>query len=84
MEITLFVKQPNAAEYTKLGAVKVYAIPRVDEYISAEWDGGTKYFQVMAIHHATIDEAIEVYALLGEPPWEARKSRAIGFGPSSR
>lgn len=84
MEISLFVRQPNATEYSKLGKIRVEALPRVDEYISADWEGGKKFFQVMAIHHPTMEGLVELYAVQGEPPWEAKRARAIGFGPSSR
>jgi len=85
MDVTLFVRVPNATEYDKLGAKDFSVLPRVDEYISAEWKNEKKFFQVVAIHHATEkQEEINLYAVRTEPPWEIRKSRAIGFGPSGK
>ena len=84
MEVSVFIRQPNATEYSKLGKITVETLPRVDEYISADQGGERTFFQVMAIHHATSDSLIELYAVQGEPPWEAKKARTIGFGPSSR
>lgn len=80
MEVSVFVRQPNSTEYSKLGKKEFAVIPRSDEYFSAEWEGGKKYFQVLAIHHNIEGKGIELYALQSDPPWEVRKSRAIGFG----
>lgn len=80
MEVSVFVRHPNSLEYNKLGKKEFTVIPRSDEYISAEWEGERKYFQVLSIHHNVEGKAIELYALLSDPPWEVRKSRAIGFG----
>lgn len=80
MEVSVFVRQPNSIEYSKLGKKEFAVIPRSDEYFSAELDGSKKYFQVLSIHHKVDDEAIELYALQSDPPWEVKKSRAIGFG----
>ena len=84
MDVSVFVREPNSTEYTKAGGRKFSVLPRVDEYMSIDWEGGRKYFQVIAIHHATEDQSIELYAVRSEPPWEIRKSRAIGFGPSGK
>ena len=78
MEVSIFVRQPNATEYSKLGKKEFDVIPRTDEYISAEWEGEKRYFQVIAIHHS--EDTIELYALQSDPPWNVKKSRAIGFG----
>ncbi len=78
MEASVFVRRPNATEYSKLGSKKFAALPRVDEFISDEWEGGKKYFQVVAIHHT--EGAIEVYAVEAAPPWQIKQSRSIGFG----
>jgi len=80
MQVTIFVRLPNTAEYSKLGKKEFTVIPRADEYFSAEWEGSKKYFQVMAIHHSDDGETIELYAIQSDPPWEVKKSRAIGFG----
>ena len=80
MEVLVFVRQPNAVEYTKLGKKEFLTIPRADEYLSAEWEGGKRYFQVLAVHHNLEGKAVELYALQSDPPWEVKKSRAIGFG----
>jgi hypothetical protein len=85
MDATVFVRVPNSTEYNKLGAKTFSVLPRVDEYVSAEWQREKRFFQVVAIHHATDKEGlIELYAVQSEPPWEIRKSRAIGFGPSGK
>lgn len=84
MDVSLFVREPNSAEYTNAGGRKFSVLPRVDEYISMEWDREKRYFQVIAIHHASGDGNIELYAVRSEPPWEIKKSRAIGFGPSGK
>ena len=80
MEATVFVRQPNAPDYSKLGKKDFATMPRADEYISAEWEGSKKHFQVVAVHHADDGKTIEVYAIQSDPPWEIRKGRAIGFG----
>lgn len=80
MEVSVFVRQPNSTEYTKLGKKEFSVLPRVDEYISAKWEGSAKYFQVVALHHVADGKEIELYAVQSDPPWEIRKSRTIGFG----
>ena len=56
-------------------------LPRLDEFISAEVDGEKKYYQVVALHHATDKKGgVELYAVQTDPPWEAKKTRTIGFG----
>jgi hypothetical protein len=80
MDVNVFVRQPNTAEYSKLGKQQFAALPRIDEFISAEWEGSKRYFQVLAIHHPAHHEAVELYAIQSEPPWELKKGRAIGFG----
>ncbi len=80
MEVTLFVRQPNATDYSKLGKKEFAIVPRTDEYVSAEWEGSKKHFQVMAIHHTEDGETIELYAIQSDPPWEVKKGRTIGFG----
>ena len=85
MDATVFVRIPNSTDYEKLGPKPFAALPRADEYISAEWQGEKKFFQVAAIHHATDKQGvIEVYAVQTDPPWQIRRSRAIGFGPSGK
>jgi hypothetical protein len=84
MDISVFVREPNATDYANAGTRKFSALPRVDEYISIDWEGEKKYFQVIAIHHASEDGSTELYAVRSEPPWQIRKSRAIGFGPSGK
>lgn len=79
MEVTVFVRQPNAPEYSKLDGKEFATLPRADEYISADWEGSKKYFQVTAVHHAEDGKTIEVYALQTDPPWVLKKGRAIGF-----
>ena len=80
MEVTVFVRQPNAPDYSKLGDKEFVTLPRADEYISAEWEGSKKYFQVVAVHHGDDGETPEVYAIQCDPPWELKKARTIGFG----
>ena len=81
MDASLFVRLPNVTEYSKMGVRVFSALPRVDEFISAEVEGKKKYFQVIAVHHESDNEgAIEIYAVQTEPMWEAKKGRAIGFG----
>ena len=80
MDVTVFVRQPNAPDYSKLGEKEFATLPRADEYISAEWEGGKKFFQVIAIHHRDDGQTIEVYAIQSDPPWELKKGRTIGFG----
>ena len=84
MDVSVFVREPNSTEYAKAGARKFSVLPRVDEYISMDWDGEKKYFQIIAIHHASEDGNIDLYAVRSEPPWEIKRSRAIGFGPSGK
>ena len=79
MDVNVFVRQPNTAEYSKLGKKTFAALPRVDEFISAEWEGSKRYFQVLAIHHPADNDGVELYAIQSEPPWELKKGRAIGF-----
>lgn len=79
MEVTVFVRQPNAPEYDKLGKREFTTIPRADEYISAKWEGSKAHFQVITIHHCDDGKTIELYALQSDPPWEMKKGRAIGF-----
>ena len=80
MEVTLFVRQPNATDYSKLWKNEFAIFPRTDEYVSAEWEGSKKHFKVMAIHHTEDGETIELYAIQSDPPWEVKKGRTIGFG----
>ena len=80
MDASIFVRQPNAKEYSSLGTKKFTALLRIDEFLSAEGEGGKRHFQIVAIHHATENGSIEVYAVQCEPTWEIKKSRAIGFG----
>jgi hypothetical protein len=81
MEASIFVRLPNSTEYTKLGTKKFAVLPRVDEFLSAEYGGSNKFFQVFAVHHAVEKEGvIEIYAIQTEPNWEVKKGRAIGFG----
>jgi hypothetical protein len=79
MDAAVFIRQMNATQYRELGIRHFSALPRVDEFISADVEGGKKYFQVVAVHHAA-DDNIELYAVQTEPSWEIRKGRAIGFG----
>jgi len=82
MDASVFVRMANLTEYNKLGSKKFSVLPREDEFISAQSEGEKKYFQVVAVHHATDqEEGIEIYAVQTEPPWLLKKSRAIGFGP---
>ena len=85
MEVSLFVRPLNSLEYSKMGVKEFQVLPRMEEFISAAWDGNKKYFQVVAIHHgAENDGAIEIYAVQTEPLWEVKKGRSIGFGPSGK
>ena len=85
MEVSIFVREPNSVEYVKARSRKFSVLPRVDEYVSLEWEGDKKYYQVLAIHHALMEEgSIELYAVRSDPPWEIRKGRTIGFGPSGK
>ena len=85
MEVSLFVREPNSVEYAKAGSLEFSVLPRIDEYVSVEWEGDKKYFQVLAVHHATLEDgSIELYAVRSEPPWAIRKGRTIGFGPSGK
>ena len=79
MDASLFVRKPNTPGYTSLGKKTFAVLPRVDEFISADWEG-VKYFQVVALHHVLADGGIDIYAVEGEPPWLVKKARAIGFG----
>jgi len=81
MDATVFVRQPNSTEFSKLGKRKFGVLPRADEFISAEWKGSRKYFLVIGVHHAAEDDSsIELYAVEAAPPWEVKQGRAIGFG----
>ena len=80
MEASLFVRQPNSYEYSKLGKRKFSVLPRHDEFFSADFEGSKKYFQVLAVCHAENEGAIELYAVQAEPPWLVKKARSIGFG----
>jgi hypothetical protein len=80
MDASVFVRLPNSTEYSGLGVKKFSVLPRVDEFISVEFQGGNKYFQVFAVHHSIEKGTIEIYAVQAEPNWEVRKNRAIGFG----
>ncbi|MEX2231602.1 MAG: hypothetical protein WD824_05555 [Cyclobacteriaceae bacterium] len=80
MDASVFVRLPNSTEYSNLGLKEFSVLPRVDEFISAEVQGGNKFFQVFAVHHSIEKESIEIYAIQTEPNWEVRKKKAIGFG----
>ena len=80
MDASVFVRQPNAFEYAKLGSRKFSVLPRHDEYFSADFEGSKKYFQVLAVYHPENQGAIEIYAVQAEPPWMVKKARSIGFG----
>lgn len=80
MDASVFVRQPNAFEYTKLGTRKFSVLPRHDEFFSADFEGAKKYFQVLAVYHPEKEEEVEIYAVQAEPPWMAKKGRSIGFG----
>ena len=83
--VSIFIREPNSIEYVKAGARKFSVLPRQDEYISLDSGGDKKYFQVIAVHHATLeDESIQLYAVRSEPPWEVKTGRRIGFGPSGK
>lgn len=85
VEVSIFIREPNSIEYVRAGARKFSVLPRGDEYISIDSDGDKKYFQVIAVHHDTLEnESIQLYAVRSEPPWEVKKSRRIGFGPSGK
>lgn len=79
MEASVFVRQPNSYEYNNLGKRKFSILPRNDEFISADFEGSKKYFQVLAVCHGENQGAIEVYAVQAEPPWLVKKARSIGF-----
>lgn len=78
MDASVFVRKPNTTEYRELGKKKFSVLPRADEFISLESEG-KKYFQVIAVHHAGADGAIQLYAVEADPPWVAKKGRTIGF-----
>lgn len=80
MDASVFVRVPNSTEYSPLGVKEFAVLPRVDEFLSAEFQGGNKYFQVFTVHHSIEKETIEIYAIQAEPNWEVRKNRTIGFG----
>ncbi len=81
MDASVYVRQPNSIDFAKLGTKKFLSLPRVDEFMSAKYEGSQKYFQVIAVHHAVETEgAVEIYAVETKPPWEVKKGRAIGFG----
>jgi hypothetical protein len=79
MEASVFVRQPNSYEYSKLGKRKFTVLPRHDEFFSADFEGGKKYFQVLAVCHGENEGAVELYAVQAEPPWLVKKARSIGF-----
>lgn len=81
MDATVFVRQPNAREYTDLGSKNFSVLPRVDEYLSVTEEGSLKYYQVIGVHHSLKEGAIEIYCVQTEPSWEVKEPRAIGFGP---
>lgn len=84
MDAHLFIRQPNATDYSDLGSKTFSVLPRKDEFISAKHNGGMKYFEVIAVHHSTEQKgAVEIYAVRAEPSWEVKKSRTIGFGPGA-
>lgn len=81
MDASVFVRMPNTTEYSNLGSRRFAVIPRQDEYLSAEWEGSRKFFQVLAVHHSVDTESlVEIFAVQSDPPWQVRKGRAIGFG----
>jgi hypothetical protein len=81
MDALVFVREPNSTDYDKLGSKEFSSLPRLDEFISAEVDGKKKYFQIVAIHHVTEKKgAVEIYAVHTDPPWQAKRTRTIGFG----
>lgn len=79
MDASVFVRQPNAYEYSNIGVKDFTVLPRHDEYISADHGGKQKYFQVVAVHHKDKPQSVEIYAVEAEPPWMVRKGRSIGF-----
>ena len=81
MEATVFVRQLNSIEYSKLGTFKFSALPRINEFVSAEHEGAQKNFQVLAVNHV-VDKSVgtEIYAVQTEPTWVVKKGRSIGFG----
>jgi hypothetical protein len=82
MDASVFIRQPNASEYTSLGEKKFSVLPRVDEFVSAKHERTVQYFQVIAVHHSLEKEGgIEIYCVQTEPSWEVKKPRAIGFEP---
>lgn len=80
MDASVFVRKPNVAEYTELGLKKYSVLPRRDEYIDADFEGSNKFFQVVAVHHTDKERGVAIYAVQADPPWMAKKGRAIGFG----
>jgi hypothetical protein len=80
MKAQIFLKQHNADKYDELGPKEFSVLPRENEFISAGFDGQKKYFQVIALHHSTDPEGIEIYAVQTDPTWELKKKRGIGFG----
>lgn len=80
MDATVFVRQPNSNDYHTIGSKEFSSLPGLDEFISAEVEGKSKYYQVVAVHHVTDKRgAVEIYAVQTDPPWTARKTRTIGF-----
>jgi len=73
------VRKPNTTEYSDLGSKKFSVLPRMDEFISVDSEG-KNYFQVIGVHHSAGDAGVEIYAVQTDPPWVAKKGRAIGFG----
>jgi hypothetical protein len=81
MEALLFVRPLNGDKYDGLGSKEFVVSPRENEFISLEVKSTKKYFQVIAVHHATgAKPAVEIYAVQTEPTWEQKKKRGIGFG----
>ena len=81
MDASVFIRQPNASEYTDLGQKKFSILPRMDEFISADHQGTRQFFQVVGVHHSLDGEAVtQIYCVQTEPSWEVKRPRAIGFG----
>lgn len=80
MDASVFVRQPNASEYTDLGEKAFPVLPRVDEFISVKHEGTQRFFQVIGVHHSLDEGTIEIYGVQTEPSWEVKRPRAIGFG----
>jgi hypothetical protein len=81
MDASVFVREPNSTNYDNLGNKEFSTLPRLDEFISTEVDGKKKYYQIVALHHVDDKKGrVEIYAVHTDPPWEAKKTRTIGFG----